>query len=891
MRYVAEDVEGERHGEPHQEWDSLSTRIRRMRRQSKGQTQTPPRPFGPGGAGPLPVDRKDALTKKPLDFDQEEETRKAETSKWLEHHFGSDSRSSKDSMDDEEEAAPVGGSSTSYINVTMKSRPISASRIVNNGGHAPLQPKAYTATVNTSSRVFVASPEPEGAASGFFQGVSDWAERRTTRVQVLSPTTANNNFLTTERAAYGNYGNGNGRAVSRDSPPNMERASSPYHQRASPYHNGDVENGGEDHHQSPQPPFRRRHHERHEEEREGSTLPRRHKKAAAAEPPPDYSPPTHRATPSPSPPPEAAPTNKKLYQRTRFAADIPPPPARQQRAKSPGQSATSIIGESFRKLVGKFRSPSPKSSSSTYQQYHVIDGHIPSVPNKASAAARVGRRGGEEEESAAQAQATPVAPPRSSRPGMDHRSYQQRRGASPVVQRFYLGEDPFGGSIYGREREANVSSSTLGRLSKSTSRLVNGAPDSSLSRGAQTLPRKLYDERVKNQVYIQRTTEGHHWDSSRLNRINKSQPHSNSMINVSIINNVTPPTSSIGVNKPLSNGGLGPAKPARTYRSNLSRSKSFNVHAGSPDAPEASSLLLGSRSRDTSTVYKSNPHLHRLDESPPPLKSPGILASISRSQRDLTASLDKEEDKDDHHRFSKSTSNLIGNGYTSSSSHEAKKKLFMKGLMDRAPELYKTLHGDELPDAKPLSPSPVGRIYSSTPLKNGTTSNLSSSRILDYSSSFRSSSTNNTPENDSLRGRPLSSPYRPPMINGTDRVTSPVGNKSNFTSTLTHTPSFRDTNGTTTSIVRRGSIADDDYSETVRITSKSDDPIRPSVTNTVQSYSKKTVPKKGGHSRETIESSETTTVTKSRYRPESNHYSLRNGGGGGVVIEVRPSRK
>jgi hypothetical protein len=28
-----------------------------------------------------------------------------------------------------------------------------------------------------------------------------------------------------------------------------------------------------------------------------------------------------------------------------------------------------------------------------------------------------------------------------------------RRGASAVVQRFYLGEDPFGGSIYGRERE------------------------------------------------------------------------------------------------------------------------------------------------------------------------------------------------------------------------------------------------------------------------------------------------------------------------------------------------------------------------------------------------------------------------------------------------------
>ena len=436
-----------------------------------------------------------------------------------------------------------------------------------------------------------------------------------------------------------------------------------------------------------------------------------------------------------------------------------------------------------------------------------------------------------------------------------------------------------------------MSSSTLGRLSKSTSRLTNGTGNASLSRGAQTLPRKLYDERIKNQVYIHQNSaanESHRWESS----INKTQPHSNSMINVSIINNVTPPTSALGINKPLSNGisltSTGPAKPARTYRSNLSRSKSFNVHAGSSDGNEPSSMHLGSRIRETSNVYKSNPHLHRLDESPPPLKSPGILASISRSQRDLSASIERDDIREENNRFSKSTSNLINNSY-SSTSQEAKKKLFMKGLMDRAPELYKTLHGDEVPEPKPLSPSPVGRLYSSTPTKNGTSSNLSSSRILDYSSSFRSSSTNATPENDSLRGRHLSSPYRPSMMNGTDRMTSPVGNKPNYTSTLTHTPSYHDKNGTKTCVVRRGSIGKDDYSETVRITSKSDDPLRPSVTNTVQSYSKKTLPR--GHATETIESSETTTVTKSRYRGgESNPYALRNGGGG-VVIEVRPTRK
>lgn len=461
-----------------------------------------------------------------------------------------------------------------------------------------------------------------------------------------------------------------------------------------------------------------------------------------------------------------------------------------------------------------------------------------------------------------------------------------------------------------------VSSNTLGRLSKSTSRLASGgsySPNGELSsnRNAQTLPRKLYDERLKNQTYVQRNSssnDSHRWESSRLNRINKShQPHSNSMINVSIINNVTPPTSSIGINKPLTNGvgistSTGPAKPARTYRSNLARSKSFNVHAGGSGNTESSSLLLGSRGRDVSNVYKSNPHLHRLDESPPPLKSPGILASISRSQRDLTESsnLDKDDNafgrNKEPYTFSKSTSNLVSNGYVSNtpSTQEAKKKLFLRGLMDRAPELYKTLHGDEDPDIKPLSASPGGRLYKSTPYKNGNSNNVSSSRILDYSSSFRSSGKKASPENDSIRtGRIVSSSYRSPMTNGVDHVTAP---KPSFTSTLNHTPSFRDTNnGTTTSIVRRGSIGSDDYSETVRITSKSDDPMRPSVTNTVQSYSKKTIPTKRGLSTETIESSETKTVTKSRLRggdstQKAIPYSMANGGGG-VVIEVRAPRK
>ena len=50
----------------------------------------------PSNPIPRPVrqtspERTDALTKKPLDFEEEEETRKLETSRWLESHFGSES--------------------------------------------------------------------------------------------------------------------------------------------------------------------------------------------------------------------------------------------------------------------------------------------------------------------------------------------------------------------------------------------------------------------------------------------------------------------------------------------------------------------------------------------------------------------------------------------------------------------------------------------------------------------------------------------------------------------------------------------------------------------------------------------------------------------------------
>lgn len=74
MRFEAENVEGNRRGNPDSlkmdsiEWESLSERIRRMRREKQQKLEE--------------AERMDALTKKPLNFDQEEETRKVETSKW-----------------------------------------------------------------------------------------------------------------------------------------------------------------------------------------------------------------------------------------------------------------------------------------------------------------------------------------------------------------------------------------------------------------------------------------------------------------------------------------------------------------------------------------------------------------------------------------------------------------------------------------------------------------------------------------------------------------------------------------------------------------------------------------------------------------------------------------
>lgn len=307
-------------------------------------------------------------------------------------------------------------------------------------------------------------------------------------------------------------------------------------------------------------------------------------------------------------------------------------------------------------------------------------------------------------------------------------------------------------------------------------------------RSSQTLPRKLHSETNR-------------YGQSPPTRLSRSD-HNDNKINVSIINTVSESRHPV-------NGA--PAKPARTYKSNLARSKSFNVHGGGVE----------------NTMHKSNPQLHRLDENPIGLKSPGIVSMLSRSQRDLR--LDPNEN--DYTNSTTYTSRYVKNGYENGDS----KKAFFKNLKERAPDLYKTLHSDE--EERKWNTKPVAY---STPLK--------SSRIANY--------------------------------NNPDMYEPPTRLKSNepYHSQPVHT------------VVRRGSNSTDDYSETYHITSRSDDPTRPSVTNTVKSFSKKTIPSQNGRSMQTIESTETRTVTKSSYRDPVKNGNEYNSNNHGVVIEVKNYR-
>lgn len=100
------------------------------------------------------------LTKKPLDLEEEDEARKFETSKWLESHFGSESRSSHGSIEADE--SPLPSTNTSYINVTMKSC-------------APKDREHQNANSGRHQRR--STGRDSTSPSGYFHGISEWSER------------------------------------------------------------------------------------------------------------------------------------------------------------------------------------------------------------------------------------------------------------------------------------------------------------------------------------------------------------------------------------------------------------------------------------------------------------------------------------------------------------------------------------------------------------------------------------------------------------------------------------------------------------------------------------------------------------------------------------------
>ena len=163
---VSEDFHEDRLGEG---LDSLSEKARKNRRFQHQKAIKAPNP-----------ERTDALTCEPLDYHQEEATRKFETNKWLQHHFGSESsRSQGSSIHDlnEEEKTDHTTSGGNIITITMSPRPatpedtVDASppgRLRRWGGNAPLTstPKAPPMPPPIKTNLFGSSTTKVSADDG-----------------------------------------------------------------------------------------------------------------------------------------------------------------------------------------------------------------------------------------------------------------------------------------------------------------------------------------------------------------------------------------------------------------------------------------------------------------------------------------------------------------------------------------------------------------------------------------------------------------------------------------------------------------------------------------------------------------------------------------------------
>ncbi|CAB0038128.1 unnamed protein product [Trichogramma brassicae] len=109
--------------------------------------------------------------------------RKFETSKWLESHFGSESRSSSE-FDEEEDADVLksaakdrassnSNNNTSFINVTMKSNNVASVEVKTSTS----KEQNVVKNNNNNNNAKVPTNKAGGGGGGFFQGISEWSER------------------------------------------------------------------------------------------------------------------------------------------------------------------------------------------------------------------------------------------------------------------------------------------------------------------------------------------------------------------------------------------------------------------------------------------------------------------------------------------------------------------------------------------------------------------------------------------------------------------------------------------------------------------------------------------------------------------------------------------
>uniref|UniRef100_A0A8D8RUW2 Uncharacterized protein n=1 Tax=Cacopsylla melanoneura TaxID=428564 RepID=A0A8D8RUW2_9HEMI len=641
VRSTAENFTGAGFGDPEclnlesaLKWETLSERIRKLKKNATTGNGT----HNPSTGSPPPVE---ALTQSPVDFAQEESSRRVETSKWLDNHFGSESSTS--STRNSTDNGPTSSRTTSFINVTMKSAP-------------PTKSVSPTKLIVTPTETTILPPQPPSSSSSpFYRGLTEW---KSSIPELSVSADVKDNTSTTQEWKTETDTSSEWRKVSQSR--NTSHLSD-----GSELKKSSIEEHTRVNRVIPIQLYRTN---------SSSDLPKNSI---------SYKPDITSSGGSLSSLPIYAEVNKK---KTRFAPDPTPisrhpdpnnsvnieisnpsPLSASEKSKSDfynrklsnsaynlsmmpsnieNNAATANTGNSGGAPTVK-RRHSTKRASLTEAFKNFVDKlrHAGSKKRHSTTNIPVGGAGGPHPDIADRGE--PIVPPRSK-----HKNRPRK---------YYLGEDPYG-SMYGKEKEYDsvtvyrdrpkVSGGTLPRRSNHQNnsdthfdtvtvykRKATEPSSNGVSRGGiQTLPRKTsYQTSPRGDdgsdyetvtVYRSRGNSGssdHRGGIQTLPRKNKtkdidqiSTTSNNSNINVFIVNKRSSQPSSLHLpTQPP------PAKPSRTYRSNLLRSQSFNV-------TEPNSYSGGSY------LYKSNPHLDILEENVAPLKSPSIINNVTNNIRHHT---------------------------------------------------------------------------------------------------------------------------------------------------------------------------------------------------------------------------------------------------------------